>query len=129
MMMRALFAHNLENVLRISGPGTPEPIGKPRGGLWVVWGRIGAARRQRLNPQIVLRKTPYFPGVTDEKRVRASGGRRGVSAARFSSGAGYAGIASRARRFPAERLEKINDGRLANLAARCGETCMPARHH
>jgi hypothetical protein len=74
MMMRSLFAHNCENVLRISGSGTPEPLGKPRGGLWVVWGRIAVARRRRLDPQIVLRKTPYYPGFTDEKGVRANGG-------------------------------------------------------
>jgi len=76
MMMRALFARNDENVLRISGSGTPEPVGKPRGGLWVVWGRIAVARRRRLNPQIVLRKTPYYPRLTDQKGVPAGGGSR-----------------------------------------------------
>jgi hypothetical protein len=82
MMMRTLFARNPENMLRISGSGTPEPVGKPRGGLWVVWGRIAVARRRRLNPQIVLRKVPYFPGVTDQKGVRADGG-LGASAPRL----------------------------------------------
>jgi len=120
-MMRTLFARNPENMLRISGSGTPEPVGKPRGGLWVVWGRIAVARRRRLNPQIVLRKVPYFPGVTDEKGVRADGG-LGRRRRAFLIGRGLPGI-----RWPSQAIPGEKGNEKAEKRALCRWICLQLR--